>query len=267
MDTRPPGLLLPGLLALFILGCGDDSESPVTAPEPEAEPVREPAALSCVAPPDGLVSWWPGEDTPDDIVGESAGTEIGAATYEAGYVGQAFKLSGSGAAVVLDQAARAGRFTIEAWIRPENSATAGRRALYGSFLSGFYLTGGRLTWWQTENAAGGPGIGVTCVGEQTCDRFVGLERLEPGRWQHVALAYDGTEFRGYIDGRLDHAVAFSGGLLTGTGATPGIGMWARDDFPFWFAGLIDEPAIYTKALTATEIEAIWDAGSMGKCRP
>src|SRR5262249_11465182 len=33
-----------------------------------------------------------------------------------------------------------------------------------------------------------------------------------------------------------------------------------------FAGLIDEPAVYNRALSAAEIQAVYSAGSLGKCR-
>ncbi len=33
----------------------------------------------------------------------------------------------------------------------------------------------------------------------------------------------------------------------------------------FFAGLIDEPAIYSRALSAAEIQAVYNAGSDGKC--
>jgi len=45
------------------------------------------SAQSCVPPPAGLVSWWPGDGNANDIVGQNNGTLRGAATFIAGEVG------------------------------------------------------------------------------------------------------------------------------------------------------------------------------------
>lgn len=253
-------LLVLGLLGA--LACGDSETG--TEPEPEPEEVREPTASACIAPPANLVAWWPAEGTAEDIVGPYDGTPTGGANYASGYVGQAFDLGGAGSYVSLDEARSSGIFTIEGWLRPESAR--GREAIYGTFFAGLYLRDGRITWWQDDNAAGAPMAGVACMGLQRCDRFVGANQLSDDEWQHIALTYDGSTFRGYVDGRLDRSAEFADGRLVGTGSSPGIGLWARDDFPYWFTGQIDELSLYQRALSTAEIEAIWDAGSMGKCR-
>jgi uncharacterized repeat protein (TIGR01451 family) len=80
-------------------------------------------------------------------------------------------------------------------------------------------------------------------------------------WTHLAGAFDGSAFRFYINGQL---VATSGaGMLGPTTADPlligGAGTCAR------FAGLIDEVEIYNRALSSSEIQAIYNSGSAGKC--
>lgn len=52
------------------------------------------AVDSCVAPPSGLVSWWPGDNSALDIVGTNNGTLMNGATFAAGKVGQAFSFDG-----------------------------------------------------------------------------------------------------------------------------------------------------------------------------
>lgn len=267
MTTIARSLLLAGLFGL--LACGEESPTSSIEPDPGPEPVREPEALACAPQSDRLIAWYPADGTADDVVGDADGTLDGPARYEAGYVGQAFDLGADGAVVRLDEAHAGIRFTIEGWLRP-TTTPIGRQAVYGSYQTGLYLRDGRLTWWQDENAAQGPGEGpaftpVVCMGEKRCDRFTGNAQVESGRWTHIALTYDGLEFRGYVDGELDRAVSFAGGVLVGTGASPGVGLWAREDFPFWFTGLIDELAVYDRALSAAEVETIWNAGFHGKC--
>ena len=51
-------------------------------------------AQTCVQPPAGLVSWWPGEGDATDIVGFNDGILQGGTTFAAGMVGEAFSLDG-----------------------------------------------------------------------------------------------------------------------------------------------------------------------------
>jgi hypothetical protein len=45
------------------------------------------AAQTCVQPPTGLVSWWPGEENAEDIQSGNNGTLEGATTFDTGKVG------------------------------------------------------------------------------------------------------------------------------------------------------------------------------------
>lgn len=53
-----------------------------------------PAPAQCVAPPSGLVGWWPGDGNATDIVGRNDGSLRNGATFAIGQVGQAFSLDG-----------------------------------------------------------------------------------------------------------------------------------------------------------------------------
>jgi len=44
-------------------------------------PVAVSFAQTCVPPPSGLISWWPGEGNANDIVGINNGTLMNGATY------------------------------------------------------------------------------------------------------------------------------------------------------------------------------------------
>jgi hypothetical protein len=68
----------------------------------------------------------------------------------------------------------------------------------------------------------------------------------------------------YVNGQAV-ASQTSPGAITATSRNVLIG---REDsiLPRPFNGLIDELAIYNRALSATEIQAIFSAGSAGKCK-
>jgi len=66
------------------------------APGLDVYAVAETLAPTCVAPPSGLVSWWPGEGDAADAVGGNGGQLQGGAGFGAGKVGQAFSFTGTG---------------------------------------------------------------------------------------------------------------------------------------------------------------------------
>ena len=75
-------------------------------------------AQTCVQPPSGLVSWWPGDGNANDIADGNNGTLMGGATFASGKVGQAFLLDGINAFVDAGNASNlhvsAGDFTVDA---------------------------------------------------------------------------------------------------------------------------------------------------------
>ena len=76
-------------------------------------------ADTCVAPPPGLVGWWPGDGNANDIVGGNNGTLQGAVTFAPGMVGQAFSFDGSSYVDASDSNLPVddSSATISAWIK------------------------------------------------------------------------------------------------------------------------------------------------------
>src|SRR5262245_2038559 len=59
-----------------------------------AEVLEQRALLSAVAAPSGIVSWWTGNNTTDDLVGPNEGALANGAGFAAGQVGDAFNFDG-----------------------------------------------------------------------------------------------------------------------------------------------------------------------------
>lgn len=91
------GRVIRALLAsILIAGCYV-SDRPA-APENtfnESNEISLSKPGQCVAPPTGLVSWWPGDGTAIDIVGNNHGILQNGATFAPGMVGLAFSLDGT----------------------------------------------------------------------------------------------------------------------------------------------------------------------------
>ncbi len=91
------------------------------------------------------------------------------------------------------------------------------------------------------------------LGEQ---RSLDAATLEPGRWTHVAVAYDGAEARLYLDAEpagdraLDGLLPSELPLRIGAYREPG----QPEHFPF--RGCLDELAFYNRALRLEEIQSL-----------
>ena len=74
-------------------------------------------AATCVAPPQGLSSWWPGEGEAVDVMNGSVGTAAGGAILAPGLIGQAWSFDGSGHVAIPDQTnLDLQRLTIAVWV-------------------------------------------------------------------------------------------------------------------------------------------------------
>ena len=83
-------------------------------------------------------------------------------------------------------------------------------------------------------------------------------QINTGQWHHVAVSYDGSEIKFYIDGQEDSNVISTNITLTSTPdnlvsighdneINGGSAVWN------YFDGIIDDPRIHNRALSATEI--------------
>ena len=72
-----------------------------------------------------------------------------------------------------------------------------------------------------------------------------------GAWTHVALTYDGTMLRLYVNGTEVASRTASGQITASTSP-----LWIGGNSPFgeYFAGLIDDVRVYNRALTQAEIQ-------------
>jgi len=88
--------------------------------------------------------------------------------------------------------------------------------------------------------------------------MMAMNVVTAGDWYHVAVTYDGNVGRLFVNGvkvREETLGAFT--LATGSGYDLNIG---RRPGIAYFTGRIDEPAVYSTALSATRVLAHYDAG-------
>ncbi len=83
----------------------------------------------------------------------------------------------------------------------------------------------------------------------------GNTELNPDQWYHVAITYDGTYMRLYVDGVEDSNKLYTGGIkdTTGIDLTLSTG-WSKG----YFMGVIDEVTIWNRSLSGAEIQEIYN---------
>lgn len=243
------------------------------------------SAEACVLPPSGMLGWWPGDGNSEDIAGDNDGALEGGATFATGMVGQAFTLDGvddyiqiadDGQGSDLDGLSQ---LTVDAWINPNAEQwidpTTGESIgmIVGKYDStqatgvsyDFTLKNGKLRLAVFQSVTP-----ISVAGLQSDSD------IEAGIWSHVAGVWKGgAEFELYVNGAQISGTPLAEGptpsAMANNSVPVNIGRAESFSGSFvgpaaYFGGLIDEVEIFDRALSASEIEAIFNAGSAGKCK-
>jgi hypothetical protein len=229
----------------------------------------KPAA--CLHPPSDMALWLPLDETMGSIASNlfgPAGAHAGGPAKTPGKV--AGSLCFNGTSQYVDVPSYAGvnfgknNFTIEAWIRvpsgftPDVRVIAEKRTWSGSIYTG----------WSLFLYYGRPALQLA---DGSYDNYVAPVALPAdGAWHHIAVSVNRPNPQGgvfYVDGTqfwkfdprnhkqsLDSTAPFRVGATTIS--TP-------DSF---FNGCIDEVVAYSRTLSLSEVQALYAAGSAGRCK-
>jgi len=223
--------------------------------------------LGCTAVPSGMAAWWAAEGNASDALGFNNGTIDGALSFAAGEVGQAFVFDGSSSYITVPASpsmnigATGTGITIECWIQPsafDVDVSGGPIIEWDSTITDGlqFWSGGNLN----ANLKDTSGHAHTI---QTA-----LNVLNTNNWQHVALTYDEASGNAaiYLDGTV-MAAQNLGSFVPQTTYPVNIGRRTGQQIGLndTYSGLMDELSIYNRALGSNEIQAIYLAGSNGKC--
>jgi hypothetical protein len=223
-------------------------------------PLAAAAQPACVPRPAGLVGWWRGEGDANDSAGTNNGALQGGATFASGEVGQAFSFNPvNGTVIVPDSSSLrlTNQLTIEAWINTRSTNTDhGIVSKVGGAAGNngyeFGLSGNKLVGQFNSPGQGWPSSQIMCA-----------LPLATGAWQHVAWTYDQSAMKLYFNGQPVATNVIGTKAIVASSSTLRIS--GDDGNHVYFDGLIDEPALYNRALSASEIQDIYNAGSEGKC--
>ena len=185
------------------------------------------------------------------------------ATFAPGIVGQAFSFDGTSSVNLTSPPAvpNLGGWTYDLGINV-SSYTNGSMTSGG----GSYFIDRTVSTWELGSlkAANGQfGFQVRFDGTTNANGPNG-GIINLGTWTHIAMVREfGVTFRLYVDGQMVSSLFDKGSSLTPP--IPKLGHHA-DPGHLGFEGLIDEFDIFDRALSQSEIQAIFDAGSAGKCK-
>ncbi|HEV2210475.1 MAG TPA: LamG-like jellyroll fold domain-containing protein [Verrucomicrobiae bacterium] len=225
--------------------------------------IVQPNTTNCTPAPEGLVSWWRGEGNADDALGVNNGTLINGVTFAPGEVGQAFDFNGGAQYVQVPNSPSlnpANAITIETWVYPTNVPATDSMVIVGKDDAASERQYDLALVTSGTGLAFRPHVGVP----GGFIFYTGTTPVSLNHWYHVALTYDGTTLKLYVNGVQDGSLAVTGPVLA---TSQPLCIGGLTSGPWYFRGLIDEVSLYSRALSATEIEAIYAAGSAGKCPP
>jgi len=225
---------------------------------------RPVTAQNCVPLATGAIAWWPLDETSGttstDVVGNNDGQYVNGPVPGLGEVAGALHFNGIDQYVSVPDsdlwAFGANDFTIELWANFD-APVGGNGAVFigndegpGQVNKWFFALGGDALFFTVYN-----------VDDPSINFFLVHTPFIPivGQWYHLAVTKTGTLFTIFLNG-------------TGIGSEISTSPIANPDAPLtigqaeelgYMNGLLDEIAIYNRALSADELIAIFEAGSAG----
>jgi len=202
----------------------------------------------------GLVGHWTfdGPDISGTRVKDRSGNNFhgtfyyGSPTVTPGRLGQALSFNGSSDYIEVgtDGANVAGNFTVMAWVYKKGSAimcVICKSDDIGNSQN-YYLRPGGNSGFTTAPSS-----------------WVEIATPNPSlnEWAHVALTYNGSKLRYYINGSQNNEIDGSG--TPETGMLLAIGEFGEYGTNYW-NGYIDDARVYNRALSAGEVQKLYNMG-------
>lgn len=230
-----------------------------------------------IAPPAGMTHWWTGDGNVNDIIGGRSAVLQNGAGFAPGMVAQAFSLDGVDDFVSVpdDPSLNFGTrdFTVDLWVK-FNDPNTGEQIIAEKYIETYEQVTGvpRKGWTLTKTVdnkidlAGPLPSGMPTLVEVTPPEILA------NSWIHIAITRNGNDFTIFWNGTplgtgtaavdLDSTSSLKFGHRGNPDDTPG----SVDTRGFYLNGGIDEVEIFGRALSAEEIQAIYNAGSAGKIK-
>jgi hypothetical protein len=225
------------------------------------------AQTNCVPPPDGMVGWWKGDGDGTDYFSTNNGTPLYGVTFDPGEVGLCFHFDSANnqRVYIPDNPAfqLTNSLTIEGW---------------------FKLNAGSALFVRGDNRPGLDPYGLSLQPDLTAAFFIEDDTgtavivqtpapMPTGVWLHLAATLEDASgtmsiyTNGVLAAQTNTTIRPMGPLDPTQDPSICIGNVSGKYIAFPFDGWADEVALYSRALSQSEIQSIFAAGSFGKCPP
>jgi hypothetical protein len=214
----------------------------------------------------GLVGYWKFDESAGTVASDSstnanAGTLSGGMTFPAqtianGRVGRALDFNGTSHYVVVNNTAAlqlTQALTVAAWIKGDSWGT-------GSTVNTILRKGDASPNNYQLSVANGK-LEATLDGTDDLG-FKGTTTLQTGKWYHVALTWDGSIVKLYVDGVLNNSPGASRSAPIGVDARA-LYLGGRIGSTDFFDGSLDDVRLYNYALGASEVMQLKSQGTFG----
>jgi len=244
------------LLAL-VAGCGSVGTPPTDSGGDDLGTLRQ----GCVVMLRMDEASWIGTGSVLDTCGGNHGTPSGTlGTAEDGVRGRAGRFQGDGCVTVADAPAlrASSALSFSAWVRPSGLDGVNARGVLSKRVDMMAQSAYNLYVWTGNRAW------VDIDGNN--DRFANLTQLANNAWTQLTVVYDGARpadqrVRVYTNGAFDIAGAESAATIPPHNAPLYVGCLPSpsNQTMQYFVGLIDEVAVWNRALTDAEITQWYNA--------
>lgn len=195
-----------------------------------------------------------GTNAADSSGNNNAAVLSGGTSWVTGHTNNALGLNGTNAYATLPSGivSQLNNFTISTWVKITSNSDWARIFDFGTGTTNYMFL--------TADAGGTPGLrfGISSSGNGSEQQLSTNTALPTGVWKHVAVTLSGTTGTLYVDG-VQVAANTSMTLKPSSLGTTTLNYIGKSQFgdPY-LNGAIDDFKIYSRALTATEIAALFN---------
>lgn len=204
----------------------------------------------------GLLSYWKLDETSGTTAYDAHATNngiisAGVTINQTGAIGKAYDFNGTSSNVNIGKVCQPTEaISISLWFN-----TADISSTQWMFGNGVYSTNW-CGYWISINSAGEIMFALGTNTATMLEKYYG-SGLDNGSWHHVVATWNGSNAYIYVDNVKSTATAYTSDIVYVTANNLRFGSNAYGDGAF-YGGLIDEPAIWNRALTDSEVATLYE---------
>jgi hypothetical protein len=227
-----------------------------------------------VAPPSGMLLWYPADGYPTDVVGHHGTLINNGVGYAPSEVGQSFTFNGDGTSITVTDSGdlTPSSLTVDFWFKSNADLNVDTNEVpFLVKLNALDNEQSNSKGYDFTYESGGLLFGL--AGPSQVRQLLGFPTsFAAGTWHFVAGTYDAGGQKLYVDGKLVNSAANFGSIQY-LPAPLQLGSVLNSAFnptgaplTYFLDGQIDELEIFNRALSVGEIQSIFAAASAGKIK-